>query len=112
MLGKAKLNAIKVLISKALINTYISHDEFISVNNMLREYKIMKEEIKCPETSVEYIINMFDISRETYERNGVETIVDNDEILWLNKKHIEEELNIKNELATTIKYSFGYNKKT
>ena len=32
---------------------------------------------------------MVDKSRETYERNGVETIVDSDGILWLNKKHIE-----------------------
>ena len=30
------------------------------------------------------------MSRETYERNGKETIVDNDGILWLNEKHIEE----------------------
>ena len=29
---------------------------------------------------------MVHISRETYERNGIETIVDNDGILWLNKK--------------------------
>ena len=34
---------------------------------------------------------MVDISRETYERNGIETIVDNDGILWLNEKHIEED---------------------
>ena len=27
-IGKAKLNAIKVLISKGLIDSYISHDEF------------------------------------------------------------------------------------
>ena len=27
-LGKSKLHAIKVLISKALLNSYISHDEF------------------------------------------------------------------------------------
>ena len=33
--GKAKLNTIKVLISKLLIDSYISHDEFISVNNLL-----------------------------------------------------------------------------
>ena len=33
--GKAKLNTIKVLISKILIDSYISHDEFISVNNLL-----------------------------------------------------------------------------
>ena len=29
---------------------------------------------------------MVDISRKTYERNGVETI-DSDGILWLNEKH-------------------------
>ena len=31
--GKAKLNTIKVLISTTLIDSYIRHDEFISVNN-------------------------------------------------------------------------------
>ena len=56
MLGKDKLNTIEVLISKALIDSYISHDEFVSVNNVLREYYEMKEEIKNPETSFEYII--------------------------------------------------------
>ena len=35
---------------------------------------------------------MVDISRETYERNGVEAIVDSDVILWLNEKYIEEGL--------------------
>ena len=55
-LGKDKLNTIEVLISKALINSYISHDEFASVNNVLREYNEMKKEIKNPETSVEYTI--------------------------------------------------------
>ena len=34
---------------------------------------------------------MVDISREMYERNDIETIVDNDGILWLNKKYIEED---------------------
>ena len=29
---------------------------------------------------------MVDISRKTYERRGIETIVDNDGILWLNEK--------------------------
>ena len=56
LLGKNKLNAIEVLISKALTDSYISHDEFVSVNNMLREYYEIKEKIKNPETSVEYII--------------------------------------------------------
>ena len=36
LLGKDKLNTIEVLISKALVDSYISHDEFVSVNNVLR----------------------------------------------------------------------------
>ena len=46
LLGKDKLNSIKVLISKALIDSYITDEEFFSVNNVLREYYEMKEEIK------------------------------------------------------------------
>ena len=37
-LGNDKLNAIEVLIFKSLIDPYISHDEFLSINNVLREY--------------------------------------------------------------------------
>ena len=36
--GKEKLNTIAVLISKTLFDWYMSHDEFVSVNNVLREY--------------------------------------------------------------------------
>ena len=32
---------------------------------------------------------MVDISRKKYEKNGIETIVDNSGILWLNEKLIE-----------------------
>ena len=56
LLRKTKLDVIEVLISKALIDSYINHDEFVLVNNVLREYNEIKEEIKNPETSVEYII--------------------------------------------------------
>ena len=38
LLGKTKLNTFEILISKALIDSYISHDKFASVNNVLREY--------------------------------------------------------------------------
>ena len=38
LFGKNKLNTIEALISKSLIDSYISHDEFVSVNNLLREY--------------------------------------------------------------------------
>ena len=38
LLAKSKLNSIQVLISKALIHSYIRQDEFVSVNKILREY--------------------------------------------------------------------------
>ena len=46
LLAKSKLNSIEVLISKALINSVISHDEFVLINNVLKEYNAMKKEIK------------------------------------------------------------------
>ena len=45
LLRKSKLNAIEVLISKSLIDSYISHDDFVSINNVLREHHDMKHEI-------------------------------------------------------------------
>ena len=45
-LAKSKLNRIEILISKALIDSVISHDEFVLINNVLKEYNEMKEEIK------------------------------------------------------------------
>ena len=46
LLGKSKLNTIEVLIYKALIDSNISHDEFVLVNNARKEYGGIKEEIK------------------------------------------------------------------
>ena len=56
LLEKDTSNANEVLISKALTDSYISHNEIVSVNNVLREYNEIKEEIKNPENSVEDII--------------------------------------------------------
>ena len=53
---------------------------------------------------------MADMSRKTYERTGLETIADNDRILWLNKKHIEEGLDHKNLREITTKYHSDYRK--
>ena len=55
--GKDKLNKIQVIFSKTLINSDISHDEFVSVNNVLRGYTETKEEIKNYETSVKQTIS-------------------------------------------------------
>ena len=45
-LAKFRLNSIESLIFKALIDSCISHDEYISVSNVLKEYGDMKEEMK------------------------------------------------------------------
>ena len=50
LLGKDKLNTVEILISKTLIDSYISHDEFGSVNNMLRKYNKIKEKNKNSST--------------------------------------------------------------
>ena len=46
LLPKSKLNSMEVLISKALIDSNISHDEFVLINNVLNEFYDMKKEIK------------------------------------------------------------------
>ena len=56
LLGKDKLNIIEFSISKALISSYISHDEFVLVNIVLTKYNEIKEEIKNSETSAEHVI--------------------------------------------------------
>ena len=46
LLAKSKFNSIEVSISKVLIDSNISHDPFVLINNVLKEYDEMKEEVK------------------------------------------------------------------
>ena len=46
LLAKAKQNSAEALISKALIDSIITHDEFVLVNNLLKENDNINEEIK------------------------------------------------------------------
>ena len=43
MLAKSKLNSIEVVVSKALIDSAFSYEEFILINNVQEEYNYMKE---------------------------------------------------------------------
>ena len=55
LLVETKSNSIRALISKALTNLYISHDnQLASVINALGEYDDMKEEIKNLKISTVY----------------------------------------------------------
>ena len=46
VLEKSKLNSIEVLISQALIDSVISYNEFVLINDVLKEYNKMKKEIE------------------------------------------------------------------
>ena len=50
MSAKSKLNSIKVLISKALMDSVVSHDEIVLINNVLKEYNEIIQEIKTLKT--------------------------------------------------------------
>ena len=54
LLVNNKLNTTKSLISRALIVSYINHDEFVLVNNLLREFDEIKEKRKNSQNAVEY----------------------------------------------------------
>ena len=54
MLAKYKLNSIEGSISKTVIDSNISHDEFVLINNVQKEYDDIKEEIK----NLKYLISL------------------------------------------------------
>ena len=64
LLGKVKLNTIEDLIYKALFDSCISHDEIVSVNNILREYN----ETKNIETMVLVVKNILRRKTEMLEK--------------------------------------------
>ena len=56
LLAKSELNKIEVSFSKALIGSNISHDQFILINNVLKEYSKMKEEINNLKTLSKFFV--------------------------------------------------------
>ena len=55
---------------------------------------------------------MVNITKETYEANGIEVITDKNGGLWLNERHIQRQLGLKNLPALTNKYDKEYKKQT
>ena len=43
LLAKSKLNSIEVSISKVLVDSVISHDEFFLITNVIKEYSEIKK---------------------------------------------------------------------
>ena len=50
LLTKSKLNRIEFLIAKTLIDSNVSHDKRVLINNVLNKYDKMKEEVKSLNT--------------------------------------------------------------
>ena len=44
LLAKFKLNSVEVLVSKALIESNVTHDEFAFINNVLKDFYDIKKE--------------------------------------------------------------------
>ena len=57
-----------------------------------------------------YLYKMVNITKQTYENNDIEVITDNLNRLWLNEKHIEEQLGHKSLSSITNKYGKIYKK--
>ena len=55
LLVKDKLNTIEALIYNALIDSYITHDEFVLVNYVVKKSDCMKEAIKNGKTPTVYL---------------------------------------------------------
>ena len=53
---------------------------------------------------------MVNINKETYENNGIEVITDKFSKLWLNERHVQQQLGLKNLPALTNKYDEEYKK--
>ena len=51
---------------------------------------------------------MINITKETYETNGIEVITDELGELWLNERHVQQQLRHKNLPALTNKYHEKY----
>ena len=51
MLTKSKLNSMEILISEALIDFDISHEEFKTIANEKEKYEKMKEDIRMIKNS-------------------------------------------------------------
>ena len=53
---------------------------------------------------------MVNITKETYENNEIEVITDKFGKLWVNERHVQKQLGLKNLSALTNKYVKKYKK--
>ena len=69
MLAKSKLNSIETLISQALIDMEISHEEFITIWKEKYNYEKMKDHLRSENENYE-IMRLSSIKSKTYKNKN------------------------------------------
>ena len=69
-----------------------------------KSVKILEKIMKIHKIIFFTHIRMDFITKETCKNNDIEVIIDENDILWLNEKHVEEKLNHRNLTVITRKY--------
>ena len=67
MLAKSKLNSIETLISQALIDMEISHEEFITILKEKDKYEKMKENLRSENEKSYKIMRVSSVKSKTYK---------------------------------------------
>ena len=65
MLAKSKLNSIETLISQALIDMDISHEEFITILNEKDKYEKMKDNLRRENKKSYEIMRLISVKSKT-----------------------------------------------
>ena len=68
MLAKSKLNSIETLVSQALIDMEISHEEFITILKEKDEYEKMKKNLRSENEKHKFMI-LSSVKSKTYVKN-------------------------------------------
>ena len=68
MVAKSKLNSIETLISQALIDMEISHEEFITILKEKDEYEKIKDNLRS-ENEKNEIMRLSSVKSKTYVKN-------------------------------------------
>ena len=122
MLAKSKLDSMETLVSQALIDMKISHEEFNAIIREKQKYERMKENVKnvseCSSAEKEESIfcvcmhkmDSFALfTANVWRKSDVETIEYSGKI-WINQGHLQEKLDIANISDRSQYYSDEFKK--
>ena len=87
MLAKSKLNSIETLISQALIDMEISHEEFITILKEKDKYEKMKENLRS-ENEKQEIMRLSSIKSKTQKNSKSWVICTTNVFNWLKQKKL------------------------